>query len=41
MEVVRQEMAVTELAAHPFLPQFYTLYEDSKFIMKITELTKG
>lgn len=28
MEVVRQEMAVTEVAVHPFLPQFYTIFED-------------
>jgi hypothetical protein len=38
MEVVRQEMAVTEVATHPFLPQFYTIYEDERVVMKITEL---
>lgn len=41
MEVVRQEMAATEVAAHPFLPQFYTIYEDERVVMKIIELSQG
>ena len=36
MEVARQEMGVTEVAAHPFIPVFYSIYEDSSTILRIT-----
>jgi cGMP-dependent protein kinase 1 len=41
MEVVRQEMGVTEVASHPFIPQFYSIFEDDRFIIKITEHIQG
>lgn len=41
MEVARQEMGVTEVAAHPFIPAFYSIYEDSSTILRITEYVHG
>lgn len=41
MEVARQEMGVTEVAAHPFIPAFYSIFEDSSTILRITEYVHG
>jgi hypothetical protein len=41
MQVVKQEMEVTEIAEHPFLPTFYTLINNDKCILRITEFVQG
>lgn len=37
MDIVKQQIEVTEIASHPFVPKFYYTFSDEKHILKATE----
>jgi serine/threonine protein kinase len=41
MQVVRQEIEVSEVLNHPFIPKFYTVIENKQHILKLTEFVQG
>jgi len=41
MQVVRQELEVTQTLNHPFIPKFYQIIETKHCILKLTEFIQG
>jgi hypothetical protein len=41
MQIVNQEMEVTKMAQHPFLPAFFSIVDHPRHVLKITELVEG
>ena len=41
MQVVRQELEVSAMIAHPFIPKYYDLIENKHFIIKFSEYIQG
>lgn len=40
-QIVKQEMEVSEMLRHPFLPKFYDVIENKRFILKLSEYIAG